>query len=222
MARPRVALLGGSFDPIHLGHLRSAEEVREALGLARVTFVPTGDPPHKPDRLLAPAEHRLAMVKLAIAGNPRFAASAVEIERGGVSYFVDTLEMLVGADPDAEWFFIVGMDAFRDMHTWRNLPRTFELASLVVTSRPPHPAEPSIEHLPVAAREAFCYDPATLSFRHRTGTSLRFLRITGLDISATAVREHARRGLSNRYLLPSAVEQYLCQNQLYRDGDTIV
>lgn len=221
MPRPRLAILGGSFDPIHFGHLRSAEEVREALSLERVVFVPTGQPPHKPDRVLAPADHRLAMVELAIADNPRFTASSIEIGRAGISYFVDTLEAFVTAERDAEWFFIVGVDAFREMNTWRDLPRIFELASLVVTSRPPHGAEPSIDHLPVAAREAFWYDPSTLSFRHRTGTSLRFLPITGLDVSATAVRDRARQGLSVRYLLPPAVERHLCEHRLYTSGEMI-
>lgn len=218
----RLAILGGSFDPIHFGHLRSAEEVSEALGLERVTFVPAGRPPHKPNRDLAPPRDRLAMIELAIADNPRFAASSVEIDRGGISYFVDTLETFVRGEPRAEWFFIVGIDAFREMHTWKDLPRALELASLVVTSRPPHDVERSIAHLPVAAREAFCYDPSTLSFRHTTGTSLQFLSITGLDVSATAVREHARLGHSIRYLVPAAVERHLRESRLYSEGVTIV
>jgi len=218
MAR-RLGILGGSFDPIHLGHLRSAEEVREALGLERVYFVPAHQPPHKPQRRLADGHSRLAMVELAIADNPAFRACAVEIERGGTSYSVDTVRSFAEHERAASLFFIVGMDTYLEMQTWKDATRIFELASVVVTSRPPHRARPSIEHLPVAAREAFCYDPATLSYRHRIGTSLSFLPITGIDISATEVRERVRRDRTIRYLVPSAVEGFIVERQLYRDGE---
>jgi nicotinate-nucleotide adenylyltransferase len=216
-----VGILGGSFDPIHLGHLRSAEEVREALALDRVAFVPANRPPHKPDRVLADGRHRLAMVELAVAGNPAFRACGQEIERGGISYSIDTLEAFATIERGAELFFIVGIDAFGEMQTWKDAARLFELASVVVTNRPPHPAPATIEHLPVAAREAFCYDPRTLSYRHRSGTHLHFLRITGLDISATAVRERIRRDLSIRYLVPADVERYLHEHGLYRNEESI-
>jgi nicotinate-nucleotide adenylyltransferase len=218
---PRVGVFGGSFDPVHYGHLRSAEEVREALELDRVELVPAHQPPHKPDRRLAEDHHRLAMVELAIADNPSFRACALEIERAGVSYSVDTLEALHAREPAAQLHFILGIDAFRDIHTWKEVERIFEIASVVVTSRPPLPADASLAHLPVAAREAFCYDPHTLSHRHRSGTSLRFLPITGIDVSATAIRERVRLGRSIRYLVPPAVERYVEAHQLYRSGDTI-
>ena len=212
----RIGILGGSFDPIHLGHLRSAEEVAEALGLDRVEFVPAHQPPHKPDRRLADDRDRLTMVELAIADNPRFRASTVEIDRQGVSYSVDTLEAFRARESDASLFFILGIDAFRDMHTWKDTERIVELASVVVTSRPPLAVEPSIEHLPVAARDAFCYDPTTLSYRHRTGTTLSFLPITGIDVSATVIRERVRLGRSIRYLVPPSVERYVREHGLYR------
>lgn len=218
MAR-RLGILGGSFDPIHVGHLRSAEEVRETLGLDLVYFVPTHEPPHKPQRQLASGRDRLAMAERAIADNPAFRVSAIEIERGGISYSVDTLAAFAARESDATLFFVLGIDAFREMQTWKDVARVFELASVVVTSRPPHAVEPSIEHLPVAARKAFCYDPDTLSFRHRTGTTLQFLPITGIDVSATDIRERARRGSSIRYLVPPSVERYVRQHRLYRSGE---
>jgi len=218
MAR-RLGILGGSFDPIHLGHLRSAEEVREALALDRVYFVPAHQPPHKPQRRLADGPDRLAMLELAIADNPAFCASAVEIERGGTSYSVDTLQSFAQVEPDASLFLIVGMDAYREIQSWKDAPRIFELANVIVTSRPPEVARPSIEHLPVAAREAFCYDSSTLSYRHRIGTSLCFVEITGIDVSATAVRARVRQGRSIRYLVPSAVEHLITERGLYRAGD---
>jgi nicotinate-nucleotide adenylyltransferase len=218
----RVGILGGSFDPIHVGHLRSAEEVREALALERVYFIPVHQPPHKPQRRLADGRDRLAMVELAVADNPAFRASAVEIERSGTSFSVDTLRSFAEVEPGAALFFIVGMDAFREMQTWKDAPRIFELANVVVTSRPPRKARPSIEHLPVAAREAFCYHPPTLSYRHRIGTSLRFLAITCIDVSATTLRERIRSGRSVRYLGPPAVERYLIEHRLYRQGEAEV
>jgi nicotinate-nucleotide adenylyltransferase len=213
-----IGILGGSFDPIHHGHLRSAEEVREALALERVWIVPAATPPHKPGRELCDGPTRLRMVEIAIADNPAFAVAAVEIERGGISYTVDTLEHFRAAEPDASLHFIVGADQFREMHTWRDSARIFELTNVVVTSRPPLPAEPSIEHLPVAARESFCYDRGTLSYRHSSGTTLRFLPITALDVSATAIRAKLREGRSVKYLVPAGVERFIQQRGLYSRG----
>ncbi len=218
---PRVGILGGTFNPVHLGHLRSAEEVREACALDRVAFVPANRPPHKPDRTLADGRHRLAMVELAIAGNSSFDACSLEIDRGGISYSIETLEAFAASERGAELFFIVGADAFGEMQTWKDAARLFELASVVVTNRPPHSTVSSIAHLPVAAQEAFCYDPSTLSYRHRRGTGLHFLRITGLDISATAVRERVRSGQSIRYLVPADVERYVREHGLYRSGESV-
>ncbi len=215
----KVGIFGGSFDPIHLGHLRSAERVRSALGLDRVVFVPAARPPHKPGRRLADAESRLAMVELAIAAEPAFAASGLELERGGTSYSVDTLEWFQAREPDAALTFIVGDDAFREMQTWRDASRLFELASVVVTNRPPADLETSIAHLPVAARDAFCYDPLTQSYRHRSGTELRFVVITALDVSATAIRSRVREGLPIRGMVPPEVERFIRERNLYRSGE---
>ena len=161
------------------------------------------------------------MVELAIAGNPAFYASSVEIDRGGVSYSIDTVETLTTIERGKELFFIVGIDAFGEMQTWKDAARLFSLANVVVTNRPPRATDTSIEHLPVAAREAFCYDPRTLSYRHRSGTRLHFHPITALDISATALRERVRRDQSIRYLVPPGVEQYIREHGLYRSGESI-
>ena len=211
----RIGVFGGSFDPIHLGHLRAAEEVREALDLDRVLFVPAANPPHKPTRRLADGPHRLEMVRLAIADQPAFDVSELELERGGVSYSVDTLEELRRRNQGASLFFLVGLDAFREIHLWHEAVRLFELASVVVVRRPPAPLDESLDHLPIAARGAFCYDPGTRSHRHRSGTSLIFLSITGLDVSATFIRAALREGRSIRYLVPLAVERFVTENDLY-------
>jgi nicotinate-nucleotide adenylyltransferase len=215
-ASQRLGILGGSFDPVHFGHLRSAEEVREALALDRVYFVPANHPPHKPGRRLAEGPARLAMLEIAIAGNPAFRASDVELDRGGTSYSIDTVRSFAITEPGVLLFFIVGIDMFREMHTWKDTARLFELANVVVTSRPPSAVERSISHLPVAAQEAFCYDPVTLSYRHRSGTRLCFLPITGIDVSATAIRDRSHRGQSIRYLVPPEVERYIREHGLYR------
>lgn len=215
----RIGLLGGTFDPIHVGHLRSAEEVREAFALERVYFVPAANPPHKPNGALADSGDRLQMVELAITDTPFFRASAIEIERGGPSYSVDTLRAMQTLETGASLWFIVGYDAFREMRSWRDADRIFELANLVVTTRPPVAFEPSIENLPVAAQESFCYDPSTRSYRHRSGTVLHFLPITALDVSATAIRRRVRQGRSIRYLVPAAVEAYIVERGLYRGAN---
>ena len=217
----RIGILGGSSDPIHFGHLRSAEEVREAFALDRVVFVPANHPPHKPERRLADGRHRLAMIEHAIADNPSFDASTIELDRGGTSYSIDTLDALARTEPDAVLHFIVGIDTFREMQTWKEAARLFEVASVVVTSRPPRDVERSIDHLPVAAQQAFCYDSTTLSYGHRSGTRLHFLPITGIDVSATLVREHVARGKSVRYVVPASVERYIREHDLYRSGEPI-
>lgn len=216
--RRKVGVYGGSFDPIHLGHLRAAEEVREQLGLDYVLFVPAANPPHKPTRRLADGAARLEMVELAVADHPAFAASPIEIERGGVSYSVDTVGELARRDPDAEHWFLVGLDAWREIHLWREIERFLGLVNVAVVRRPPAPLEQSLAHLPIAAREAFCYRPDTRSHGHRNGTTLTFLSIDGLDVSATAIRDALRAGRSVRYLVPPPVERYLREHPLYRSG----
>ena len=219
MAR-RTGVFGGSFDPIHWGHLRAAEEAREALGLATVWFVPAAVPPHKTGRALAAGTDRLRMVELAVADNEAFRASALELERGGTSYSVDTLADLRTLEPDSEIFFLVGDDAFREIHTWRDCERLFEIAHVVVLRRPPLELDPSIAHLPVAAREAFCYDAGTRTYRHRSGTTLQFLPITAIDISSTSIRRRLRERRSIRYLVPTEIERYLAERRLYQSRGT--
>jgi nicotinate-nucleotide adenylyltransferase len=211
----RIGVFGGTFDPIHVGHLRCAEEAREQLGLAAVLFIPAADPPHKARRITA-AAHRLAMVRLATAGNPGFRVSTLEIERGGRSYTVDTLRALRARLPARTALtLLVGLDAFRDIGTWKEYRALFGLADLAVWSRPPDSIRTPRALLPVAAQRDFCYGPDQKTLRHRTGNHIRFLTVTALDISASAVRLRLRRGLSIRYLVPPAVERYLRRHGLY-------
>lgn len=209
----RIGIFGGTFNPIHLAHLRSAEEVREVQRLDRVLFVPSATPPHKRQDQLVAAEHRLAMVRLAIAGNPGFTVSTIEIERPGRSYSVDTLRALHARMPGTAFAFIMGFDAFREIDTWKEYACIFELADLIVTSRPPVVEGDLRAALPVAVRTHFCYRASQLE--HRTGNRIIFQRISDLDISASAIRRQLKRGSSIRYLVPPPVARYIARHGLY-------
>ena len=213
----RIGILGGTFNPIHLAHLRIAEEVREACSLDRVLFIPAADPPHKPVAEEVPFAQRLAMVEAAIADNPAFAASDLESHRTGKSYSVHTLEILRRDQPDQELFFIIGMDSFRDIGSWREYRRLFPLAHIVVAARPGIYSDDPQALLPVAIREDFCYDVQSKTLLHRSGNRVIFLEETLLDISSTRIRRLAADDRSIRYLVTPAVEKYISTHGLYRD-----
>jgi nicotinate-nucleotide adenylyltransferase len=201
-----LGVFGGTFDPIHFAHLAVAEEAAEALGLERVLFIPAGEPPHKPGRAIAPAEDRLAMVERAIAGNPRFAADRLELDRPGPSYTVDTLEALratrAAAATPRDLVLILSAEAFLGVMTWREPRRILELARIVVAPRDGYPsAGPDFlaEHLPDLA------DRAT------------FLDSPRLRVSASELRARAAAGRSLRYLVPDAVIAYIGDHGLYQN-----
>lgn len=211
----RIGIFGGTFNPIHLGHLRSAEEVREVQRLDRVLFVPTASPPHKRPSQLAAAEHRLAMVRRALAGNPHFRLSRIEIDRAGRSYSVDTLAALRSRHPGVRLAFILGIDAFREIATWMDYQRIFSLCDLIVTSRPNYEHAPLGALLPVAARDQFCYRASRQVLEHRSGHRIIFQAITDMAISASEIRRRVGRGESIRYLVPASVERYIAAHRLY-------
>jgi nicotinate-nucleotide adenylyltransferase len=211
----RIGIFGGTFNPIHLGHLRSAEEVREAQQLDRILFIPSASPPHKQHRDVAPARHRLALVRLAIAGNPKFDASDIEIRRPGRSYSVDTLHALRDIHPQVAFTFILGLDAFREISTWMRYRRLFELCDMVVTSRPSFARTALPALIPIAARGEFCYRPKRKVLEHRSGHTIVFQRVSDLAISASDIRARYRRGESIRYLIPHNVEKYIVRHKLY-------
>jgi nicotinate-nucleotide adenylyltransferase len=218
--RGGIGLFGGSFNPIHLGHLRAAEEVREAEQLDEVRFVPAALPPHKEVASLVTASHRLRMVELAVAGVPGFRVSTVELERGGVSYSVDTLRAVRTEVGDAARIvFVVGYDAFRDFHTWKEHAAIFGLCDVVVVTRPPAPATLAREEIPLAARETFWYDSDSEVFRHPSGHVLKLQRITALDISAASIRTRLAGGRSIRFLVPPSVAEYIVAHRLYRQEE---
>jgi nicotinate-nucleotide adenylyltransferase len=212
----RVGLFGGSFNPIHLGHLRSAEEIREAFQLARIYFIPAARPPHKSNVELAPAHHRLHMVELALADNHLFSASAVELERAGTSYSVDTIRHFLAVLQPASLVFVVGLDAFRELHTWKEYTTIPELCDLIVTSRPGIPTPHPEELLPIALQGVFCYDAQANTYHHASGHTLVLHQIEGLNIAASTIRSKVREGKSVRYLVPPAVAAYIIEHTLYQ------
>ena len=223
-ARPptrRLGVFGGTFDPIHLAHLRCAEEARERLGLDQVLFIPAASPPHKPGRSGASPTDRLAMVRLAVAGHPEFRASTVEIDRPGRSYSVDTLRILRRRlSNTTQLFFLLGLDAFLEIGTWKEYRTLFTLTNLVVLSRPSRHLTSPRALLPVAVRSDFCYRASRTTLLHESGNRILFLSVTPLDISASDIRRRVQRGQSIRYLVPPTVERYLHRNGLYVRGST--
>jgi nicotinate-nucleotide adenylyltransferase len=215
-----VALLGGTFDPIHYGHLRFADAVRRALGLSQVRLVPARDPPHR-DRPKAPAADRLAMLKLAVAEFPGLVVDDGELRREGKSYTVDTLTTLRREFPDHPLLLLLGADAFRGLTTWHRWRELFDLAHLVVVERPGVDLETELPPpLLAILRERLVADPESLLSRP-AGAILR-QPIAPLDVSATEIREHIARGAGaaemNRGLLPPAVLAYIDLHHLYRPG----
>lgn len=200
MTRGAIGILGGTFDPIHIAHLAIAEEAREALGLNKVLFMPAAMPPHKVDRPVSDPAHRLAMLELAIADNPAFEASRIELDRSGPSYTVDTLETLV-AEP-ADPVLIMSAEAFRDLRTWRRPERILELARIAVVPRDGFPD----------ANRAFLAE-------HFPGFEDRATFLAGprLRLSASELRDRAANRRSLRYLVPDAVAAYIGDHALYSD-----
>ena len=188
--------MGGTFDPIHHGHLVAASEVQAWFDLDEVVFVPTGDPWQKAERVVSPAEHRYLMTVIATAANPRFTVSRVDIDRGGPTYTKDTLRDVRAARPDAELFFITGADALTDIFSWRDADELFELAHFVGCTRPGSEM-----------------DPATLSAIPSERVTM--LEVPALAISSTDCRQRQVEGQPIWYLVPDGVVQYITKHGLY-------
>jgi nicotinate-nucleotide adenylyltransferase len=188
--------MGGTFDPIHHGHLVAASEVQAWFDLEEVVFVPTGDPWQKSDREVSPQEHRYLMTVIATAANPRFTVSRVDIDREGPTYTIDTLRDLRGIYPDADLYFITGADALADIFTWRDVDELFALANFVGCTRP-----------------GYTMDAATLGKIPADRVTL--VEIPALAISSTDCRDRHRRGEPVWYLVPDGVVQYIAKHDLY-------
>ena len=189
--------MGGTFDPIHHGHLVAASEVLWSLDLDEVVFVPTGEPWQKSTRRVAPAEHRYLMTVIATASNPRFTVSRVDIDRGGPTYTVDTLRDLSAIYGDAELFFITGADALAEIFSWRDVDELFELAQFVRCTRPGFPMDHGIVDAMPTGR-------------------VRTLEIPALAISSSDCRERIAAGEPVSYLVPDGVVQHIAKYDLYQ------
>lgn len=214
---PAVGVLGGTFDPIHFGHLRLAEELAEVLNIGQVRFIPAGQPPHRGQPRAATA-HRLEMARRAIAGNPRFVLDAREIERAAPSYSVDTLSALRAELPqNTSLVLFMGGDAFLGLTSWHEWHRLFELAHIAVAHRPGYSLASWEDALPDPLRTLLatrrCEQAAEIAEKPAGRVFLH--TITQLDISASQIRDRALRGKSLRYLLPDPVIDYIHENHLY-------
>lgn len=212
----KIGIFGGTFNPIHLGHLRSAEEIREMFQLSQVIFVPSSDPPHKRKRGILPGAVRARMIHLAISEYPLFTLSDLELKRPGKSYSIETLAVFRRMwGEESSLYFIVGLDAFLEIASWRKYSALFEICHFIIMTRPGFGKIFSLEHLPIELVKAFCYDSRKNVYTHFSGYSLFPREITALDISSTQIRNLLRKGRSVKFLVPAAVEEFIRKNRLY-------
>ena len=201
-SREKIGILGGTFDPVHLGHLIIAEEVRSNVGLDKILFVPAGVPWMRENEGVSAGKHRLNMVDLAVKSNPHFESSSIEIDRQGVTYTADTLETLrEDLDHEVELSFIMGMDVLEKFHLWKSPETVVELCSLVIVNRPGNQA--------VDVNEVVKKYP-------EAGAKLRIINVPRMEISSSEIRERVRQKKSLKYLVSEEVIEYIDKNNLYK------
>ncbi len=201
----KIGLIGGSFDPIHFGHLLAAQGAAEQLGLATVIFIPAMQPPHKKYRHLAAFEHRYAMVKIAIRANPLFEVTDIERRRGGKSYSIDTIHQLRAEyGMDKKLCFIVGADMVRDLPTWRQIDELVRLCAFAVVVRPGYDFDCDLDEI-----------EGRLGRKFVTETRRNIVRIPPVGVSATEIRRRLGAGKAVRYMVPEGVERYIQRHGLY-------
>jgi len=215
-AAPRLGLYGGTFNPIHYGHLRAAQEVLEALKLTRLWFIPAAQPPHKAPQEITPFAVRFEMTRLAVGDHPVISVSDIEGRRPGKSYSIETLRSIreqVG--PAWELYFILGLDAILEISTWKEYRQLFTLCHFVVLDRPGYDRRLLAEVLRREVHPQFQPLPQEAGFKHPSGYEVLVLATTLMDISATRIRRLVSEGRSIRYLLPEAVRGYIIEKKLY-------
>jgi nicotinate-nucleotide adenylyltransferase len=197
----RIGILGGTFDPPHVGHLILAEYSAEALDLSHLFFVPAADPPHKQDEVKTPVHHRLAMLEQAIADNERFSLSRIDIDRPGPHYSADTVRIVSSQFPDGDLYFVMGGDSFRDLPTWHHPQEIVARCKIAVMRRPYDQIQPDMHEtvLPALAQRVIVIDAPLL------------------EISSTDIAERLRQGRSVRYLVPDSVLDYITRHTLYQE-----
>ena len=209
--------MGGTFNPVHLGHLRAAEEVAESLQLEQVIFMPAAKPPHKSEVGLVSFQDRYQMLELAVADNPRFTLSDLEHQRTGKSYSVETLTKLSSQRGEGEdLYFVLGLDAFLELPTWKSYKDLFSLCHFVVVARPGFSPDSLYDMLQSRVSDSYSYDSLVQGYIHPSKHTVYYREMTLLDISSSSIRRLLARGCSVRYLLPEKVEEYIRQKDLYR------
>jgi len=191
----KIGILGGTFDPIHVGHLVLAEQVKEKLRLERVIFIPSAKPPHKTRQKLSTAKDRFQMTRLGLEGNPKFSVSDLELKRGGLSYTIDTLKQLEKLYPGGELYFLTGSDVLDEIHTWKEPEQIYKQVKVVIAIRP------GFDH----------FDP-----ENQFAQKSIIVPITGIDVSSSKIRAMVAKGESIRYLVPTKVEEYINKKKLYQ------
>lgn len=198
----RLGIFGGTFDPVHWGHLVMAEQCREQCGLDQVWFLPAGLPPHKTGSAISSGKQRAEMLEFAIAGQAEFLVNRMELSRDGKTYTVDTLRQLHEERADDELFFLIGGDSLNDLPSWREPGRIVELATVVAVNRGDRPL-PEEQEL----------------FKHlgpEVASRVKLVTMPGMDLSSTDIRQRVREGKSIRFMVPRAVEAYIAEHNLYR------
>jgi nicotinate-nucleotide adenylyltransferase len=207
LKRMRIGIFGGTFDPVHYGHLLLAELSREQARLEQVWFLPAAVPPHKQHRERSAGEHRMAMLNLAIGGHEPFSVSRLEIERGGISYTVDSLEALHASHPGHDWFLLLGADSLEDLPNWREPRRICELALPLVAARPGS-SPPNFDRL------RGLISPERLELARR-----QQIHMPQIELSSREMRDRVASGRTIRYFTPRAVEKYIESHGLYRSTE---
>lgn len=200
----KIGIMGGTFDPIHYGHLVAAEEARWQFGLEKVIFIPAGHPPHKVSRKISEARHRLAMTRLAIESNPFFAASAIEIERPGLSYTINTVRDMRNTYPLTDIYFITGADAVLEILSWKHIDELLDQCCFIAAKRPGYRLGRLKTKLPGLRKEQL--------------KRITVIEVPALAISSTDIRQRVQTGRPIKYLLPEAVEKYIREQGLYREN----
>lgn len=212
-------LFGGTFDPIHIGHLRCAEEMIEIFDLNRIIFVPASRPPHKLNGAITPFYHREQMIRRAIEGNPSFSFSDVENQRSGISYSVETVEYILDKYrlENLDLYLIIGQDAFHAIRTWKDWERLILLCHFAVMTRPGYVNHGLDAILTEEFASRFVYDEGARGFFGPTGRVISFNEVTFLDIASSNIRKRAKEGKTIKYLVPEEVRRYIVKNSLYMD-----
>jgi nicotinate-nucleotide adenylyltransferase len=212
----RLGILGGTFDPIHFGHLRLAEEMYEEFALSKVLLVPCAQPPHKDETVITPFSERLEMVNIAVSYSSYLEASDIEGRRKGPSYSIETINIIKNHyRTDLNLYFILGIDTFRDIKSWKDYKELFKLTSFVVIDRPGIQRD-KINSFIESLGLDFKIGDAEGVFMNRSGCSIYFKRTTLMDISSTKIRQNIRSGKSINYLVPDRVKEYITRKGLYK------